>query len=502
MKKLRVPFTIVLVFAAYSVFAQYYVYDEISLPDTSITTDAIPLYNGFMLEDVKAVGMGKTHLANGKGFNAMMYNPALLTNRKFTFDLLKAGFNLPVKTLKTFSWIQDNSDQFKSGGFLNDLNQGFKEYDLAQTPQGKIEAIRKIREALKFPDELIKETVGAQNDPNIHGIQIVPSFQMQYENWGFTLFSNVQTGFQVSPGNSINELLTLNIPEGAESLDLAAARKLEGVLSTLFDDQGNLANEALPQIFALSYIDIVAALGYGYDYSDELKLGANLKVINRRLSAKNIEKDNISNLSSSLREDFSASITGVTADIGATYQYRETGTSFALTIQNLIPVQTISSDADLSFVNSEEYYYTDSNGDPLVGYINPTDGSFIPDAAGDTMIFSESQKIKAIVPVELKVPTMVNIGFSHPIQENWDVTAEVVDLFKSNQIYESYSERFRIGTEFRMLNDMVALRGGLADKNLTLGAGLNIKVLQLDAAYAYDNFIGDNAYFIQLKLGW
>jgi hypothetical protein len=39
-------------------------------------------------------------------------------------------------------------------------------------------------------------------------------------------------------------------------------------------------------------------------------------------------------------------------------------------------------------------------------------------------------------------------------------------------------------------------------KNLTLGAGLNVKVLQLDAAYAYDNFVGDNAYFVQLKLGW
>jgi len=502
MIRLRLGLAVLLTLVLNTSYGQYYVYEELSGPDTTIRTDAIGLFNGFSLEDVKAIGMGKSHIANSHGFNAMMYNPALLTNKKFTFDLVKAGFNLPVKTLKTFSWVSDNANQFKSGGFLNDLNAAFKEYDMAQSPQAKIDAIKKIREALKFPDELIKETVGSQDEPNIHGIQIVPSFQVQYENWGFSLFSNVQTGFQVSPGNSINELLSLNIPEGAESLDLAAARKLEGVLSTLFDAQGNLANEALPQIFALSYLDIVAAVGYGYDYSDELKLGANLKLINRRLSAKNIEKENISNLGSSLRKDFKASITGLTADVGATYFYRETGTTFAFSVQNLIPVQKISSDADLSFVDSENYYYTDQNGNPYVGYINPTDGSFIPDAAGDTMIYSVSQKIKAVVPVELKVPTMVNIGFSHPLQENWDVSAEIVDMFKSNEIYESYGERFRIGTEYRILNDMLAFRGGFADKNLTFGAGLNFKIIQLDAAYAYDNFIGDKAYYLQLKLGW
>ncbi len=55
---------------------------------------------------------------------------------------------------------------------------------------------------------------------------------------------------------------------------------------------------------------------------------------------------------------------------------------------------------------------------------------------------------------------------------------------------------------YRLFKGILALCGGLADEHPTLGAGHSFKVLQLDAAYAYEDSIGDNAYFVQLKLGW
>lgn len=59
-----------------------------------------------------------------------------------------------------------------------------------------------------------------------------------------------------------------------------------------------------------------------------------------------------------------------------------------------------------------------------------------------------------------------------------------------------------MGTEYRIMNNLLSFRSGVADNHPTLGIGVSFKVVQVDAAYAYDNFIGDNAYFVQLKLGW
>jgi hypothetical protein len=46
-------------------------------------------------------------------------------------------------------------------------------------------------------------------------------------------------------------------------------------------------------------------------------------------------------------------------------------------------------------------------------------------------------------------------------------------------------------------------RDGLADNQLTVGIGLNIfRVVQIDGAIAKDQFIGETAYYGQMKVGW
>lgn len=101
----------------------------------------------------------------------------------------------------------------------------------------------------------------------------------------------------------------------------------------------------------------------------------------------------------------------------------------------------------------------------------------------------------------------MNVGLTHPLTQDWDVSLDVVDIASQDKKFESYLERVRIGTEYRLeaIKDYlgIALRAGLADKRPTLGLGLNLfRLIQIDGAFAYDSFIGENSYFGQIRLGW
>jgi hypothetical protein len=68
------------------------------------------------------------------------------------------------------------------------------------------------------------------------------------------------------------------------------------------------------------------------------------------------------------------------------------------------------------------------------------------------------------------------------------------------------SERFRPGTENRLEVSPgsfgAAFRLGMSDKHFAGGLGLSFwRVVQLEGAYVYDQFIGVNASFGQIRFG-
>ncbi|MCC7262311.1 MAG: conjugal transfer protein TraF [Candidatus Latescibacteria bacterium] len=479
----------------------YVVVDEVALPDTAVVGEATGIPQSPNRMDVKAIGMGKTQVANGGQFNAMMDNPALLSRKRVSIDLFGMQASIPQATLDAAKFVKDNQDQFTDGTFYNQINQGYAGYQNAGSIQERLDAIALINEGLRFPNQLLKETVGSQDDPTTHGINAIPNMQVQLGRWGATLYSTTQIGFQVSPGNSIDQLLSLQIPQDAEDLSPEVLKTLGGVVSSVFEADGSLASEGLPQVFATTYLDVVGAVGYAHQVRPDLEVGANLKMLHRRFTTKNIDANNLDNILSEAADDLKRSVTGLTMDVGALYHYQKTGTRFGLAIQNLVPVKKITSTASFAFVNSQEYYLTDEAGEAQVGFVD-LDGNFFPDSRGDTLLYAETQRIQVQAPLQLKVPLLVNAGATHPLRDNWDLSLDWVDMFAQDDKYDHYLGRIHVGTEYRVLKGLLALRGGFADEHPTLGASLSLKILQVDAAYAYDNFIGDNAYFIQLKTGW
>ena len=80
-----------------------------------------------------------------------------------------------------------------------------------------------------------------------------------------------------------------------------------------------------------------------------------------------------------------------------------------------------------------------------------------------------------------------------------------MDIANQDDKYEHYFDRFRIGTEYRLdaVRDKlgIAFRGGLAAARPTAGLGVNIyNIVQLDAAYAFDPFFNEYAWYGYL--GW
>lgn len=477
----------------------YFVAGRYALPDTALLTNSIPLDFSPNKEDVKSIGMGRVGIAGLKNEGGMLYNPALLAKSAFSLDLLNVGASLPNRTFEAAKFIRNNRDQFQKGDFLQLLKQGYEDFSNAQTPQGKLDAIRKIQEAMKFPNDLVNEVVGNPESPNVHGMSVLPSFQLQIDNIGVSLFSQVQLGFTARPGEAIADLLALNIPPDAQDLTPATVRTIAQVINSLFDAQGNLSPTGLPQVTALTFVDIAGAVGYGMDLGNGLNVGASLKILNRRFSAKNIEAINLDNVFNESAKDLQVSVTGFTLDAGAIYSIE--GTRLAIALQNIIPIKTISSTANFDFNVAQNFILRDNNGDPYVGYVD-TSGNFVPNPAGDTAIAIVSRNVKVGVPIELKAPFLCTIGATHAISEDWSAGLEIADLFANDKKYDGFADRIRVGTEYRLLDDIFALRLGLAAKKATYGLGLNFKVVQIDAASAQDTFIGDRSYYLQVKVGW
>lgn len=472
---------------------------EEAFPDTSFLTDAFPVDVTPFKEDVKAIGMGRIGLLGYGKENAMLYNPAVLASPAWRFDLLNIGAGLPIHTLSAARFVKNNMEQFRYGNFFYLLQEGYNEFYNATTPAQQLQALQKIKIALQFPHDLVHTIAGTGEENRVHGLSILPSVQFQIGTIGFSLFSQAQLGFSVRPGESVEKLASMNIPQNPDDVTVETFRTMTEILNTLFDERGELSPTGLPQVTALSFIDIVGTLGYGYQFNEQLQIGANLKVVNRRFSAKNIDTENLNNVLGNSIKEMQVSVTGFTFDAGAIYTFSPSGAMAAVVLQNIIPMKNISSTAQFKFSLSETVLPVDANGDPYVGYLDGS-GNFIPHPAGDTVVITAYQRAQVGVPFELRAPFLCHIGVKYPFSPQLDLALEFNDLFGNDKRYETTTERLRAGLEYRPFS-VLALRIGYATADLTYGLGLNFYVLQIDGAVARDIFLGEKSYYLQTKIG-
>jgi hypothetical protein len=69
--------------------------------------DAIDLHTSINWNDVRAIGMGKTQIANGRFFNAMLDNPALLSNTNYLFEVFGVKANFPGETFTAANFLKE-----------------------------------------------------------------------------------------------------------------------------------------------------------------------------------------------------------------------------------------------------------------------------------------------------------------------------------------------------------------------------------------------------------
>ncbi len=465
---------------------------------------AIDFYQAPTWIHASAVGMGKTQTSNGQSYNGMLINPALLSDGKNRIDVLGLQVSFPKSTFDAASFLKKNKQEFKTGDFLKSLGRGFQEYYTAETPEQQTAAIRKINQALSFPNELYSTIIGDVNNPLTNGLSVIPTVQVQYGRWGFSLFGKGQIGFVVNPGSTIPKILGLHIQENTTDLTVDMIKSLAEILGSAFDENGDVAFDALPQAFALSYVDIVGVLGRSYALSPNLDIGANVKIINRRFSTKIISPDNFKDVLNEARRELKHTATGFTADLGFLYRSPKNGMRVGASLLNVLPVKTITSTTGLQFtIPSNVSYVDDGTGNPAVGSVD-LEGYYHPDPMGDTLLVIEKSQVNVKQPFELKAPLLANLGVSYPLKSNWDIALDWVDIFSKDETFKGLGDRLRVGTEYRFSNwsPLVSVRGGIAEKHLTVGAGVQTKYARIDLAYARDPFLEKGSIFSQIQLGW
>ncbi len=482
--------------------SQYYISRQVVLPDTALTAGTVSLPIPTNKEDVKAIGMGKTGVANGRLFTGMMYNPALLAESKVRVDALNLQASMPPETFEASRYLQGHITEFKDALSLKSVRASA--HDLLQpgrTAQEILNDLQSIQNGLRFPNELLTTVIGSADNPTIHGFRVVPSFTAQLGNFGFSIYGTLQSAFEVIQSPTMNDLLNVKLPSSITTqadLDQAmqAANQLITILDAVIDPiTGNIdIKNAYPTTIAVSYLDIVGAAGYGLHLTDALSVGANLKVVNRRFSTEYVVSEKVDEIWSQVRQSFQSSVTGVTADLGATYRL-PSGLQLGLALQNIIPVQKVSSSVTQTVTATGNAYDLDAMG------------NYQLNGNGDTALVALARRVAVTVPFELKLPFIMNAGARYAINSNWDVAFDWADIAAQDVRYETYIERFRIGTEYRFeaIEDMFGItpRVGLADKRPTVGLGINLfRFLQIDGAYAYDNYVGANSYYAQVRIGW
>ena len=467
----------------------------------TITKPTTTLYSSPIHIDAKSIGRGKTNMLLGVRNNNFWVNPAFLSYQKISFELTNAQLILPQSTLDAIYFIQENNTYFQ-GQFVTDIREGLNKMITGTSPEEREEGKLQYNSAIDFLNNFNNEVAYTPENPMVHGISIFPKIQFQYNNWGISVFKSVNMSFAVTLGNIATALTKTRIND---ELDWGNIKEISQLLYHSFDSEGNISANALPRFFAITYEDWVGSLAYGKQLNDKLRLGVNVKLVNRAFNTSAIDSKNASTALEHARDDLNNQHFFITADIGGLYHFNQKRTTVGWTFRNIIPSKAIPSTAEFNYTDSNIEIPKDSNGNPYVGYVE--NNQFTEDPNGDTLIYSYIVDQKVILPYELKNPFLFNLGLHHTLFNNLELNLDMIDIFyQTGSYYNSYFERLRVGAEYHFLGDFLALRAGMSEFRPTFGAGININIknviLDIDLAYAYNQLTNTNGYFIQLNFGY
>jgi len=144
------------------------------LPHQYRTVETIHLKYPINSMDVRAIGMGSTQIANGKTYNAMMYNPSLLGHKRFSIEFLGIQTGMPFATYDAADYLSHHIDEFNEAISLNQIWDGLdKLTQPGASNEQKLQALHEIQDGLVFVNDLFLEVTGPGDDPKIHGINLL-----------------------------------------------------------------------------------------------------------------------------------------------------------------------------------------------------------------------------------------------------------------------------------------------------------------------------------------
>src|SRR5690606_29041259 len=138
-------FSLMLVAFSEYISAQYVLDPEVLvLPDTKFDVESTSLPLPSIKEDTKSVGMGKTGIAFGKTYNGMLYNPALLSRKRFMLDAVGLSISLPPETYDAANYLNDHFSEFKDAVSLKEVWAAIEEFKNAADINQRLTALRKV----------------------------------------------------------------------------------------------------------------------------------------------------------------------------------------------------------------------------------------------------------------------------------------------------------------------------------------------------------------------
>ncbi|MDH4069956.1 MAG: conjugal transfer protein TraF [Ignavibacteria bacterium] len=465
-------------------------------PDSTASLSVEELSFPVLSIDMRSAGMGLTSISDTLADNALQINPALRAGRTGFHGSFVVYGAIPVRTFDAITFLGNSEGEFISGSTAKDLYDVVNAY--SNDPSLLPEVSAAIQRLLEVPRTMVEQLVGDPNNPDQNGANLAANFQFQIGQFGGSVMAYGQSGFVIDMGSVYNEflnvLLTTNFQDTSDVIE--AISRLQGITDFIVDPTtGAVSAEAFPTMYAVSFADIVGTLGYGYRVSDQIDLGVNLKVLNRRFSFDRLSYNDAEDIAQNFLSDLETGTTGFTADVGAMLRFHPQ-VEIGVSLQNIIPFQSLSSSYEFRRTNTTITHERDANG------------NFILNSSGDTSLVAIVQNVTVNGPAKLTLPFIATTGAVFHALEDLDFAIEWVDMFaQQEKRYEAYFDRIRLGAEYRfhLLGNvlMIPVRMGLSEGVPTFGFGANFgDILMLDLAYFGSNFRKAPAYGAQLRVRW
>jgi hypothetical protein len=460
--------------------------------------------------NVTAEGTGEAGVADGTLYNATALNPALLANAphfgEITFGL---SISNDIFTIANYLTNSNNINNFQSAfqnlaPSMQEITQGLNQStpNVTQINQG----LAGVQNALTN----LQTAAATLTDRNIQlgaGFNIAMKFN---DHWGFQVYNNTHGVLQVAPEGALTALeymkalptLTGSSPAsiysaastflgGAvtvlQALFPSQAASLQAAVTTLEANQtsagvsqfastvSNIVSSVnqtafqqsllqnIAEISGLVYTDTVAMATYSFNPLEPetpLTIGANFKIVNRRigyvnstwLSTQNL--NDFSSITNEMKNDIDQSTFRWGLDLGLLYEFEEARLSVGASAQDLL--------------HSSATIHT-LPGDPLYGII--TDPA----------------------------PTVITLGASWNPINPLILNADIDDLFSATSYYEGLdiASHAKLGAAFNVLG-FLQLRGGVSNSNF--GCGFGVPFLGLDYAYAVDDLTQSYNHYLNFQV--